>query len=480
MMGFFDSNFWEKPKSFLDQMFRPINFTPPNVTNPLQQGQTPWSKPFDPIQATKDMSAYIPGTSIPKPPNYGSTASAEYSPGGPANSGSSALADRQIRDRLEPKLWDALGKIGDSAFGAVDEVVANDPMTIYEQIRNATPGYTYKGPSAEAMAKAQFDPVFKMLLSQRNQGTARYGEQKAAAADSYGDYVGDLRQSQNDNQQTYARAGSEIDAAGKTASNQVSGETQESAAALAKILKGLGQQHTAGQLLSENQGELTKQLGTVASNQTAAKNLNTGLAAATKTRDEDTVNLGKQAGLNYQGDIYRDYDNMLRANDQQNLQLQGQKGQAQNEYTMSIEELLSKAAGSREEAISKQFAEFMDQNFRRDQMNNQTKMDQARLNLDATKAGIGPDGQPIKGGALDPTKPSPADAYKVLQSAAAGSGLPQQQQVVAVDAIMQAIANAPEAKSVGELMANVETDVLRSPNVRDLAYTFFSQYLGKV
>lgn len=518
-----DKNYWEKPKpqfgSNLDvmQLLSQISGAPPQAQSGYMG--TPGMPGYGTTYGPPNPSVLNPPFSTgPNPQwvessfgsNSGSSSLADrqisdrYPPSPNANVGSSSSADRQIQDRAGSgfdtgAFGDFLKRAMGAGIDAADQVAAEDPMTIYEQIRKATPGYSYKGPSAEAMANRQYDPLFKMLASQRTAGTDRYNTAKTNALKSYASYGNDLAKSQKNNQATYTDVGNAIAAAGKTAADTVSQNTSKANQEAAALAKNLGQLEAAPQLMAENTGRLTDALGTVAANQQTATALNKGLGAATKTHDQDSIDISKGQGINYQGDLLGDYTNFLNQNDQQQYQTQSDKGGALNNYTMSIEELLSKAAGDREGAISKQFQSFMDQINNKHRWQDEERddarasqsdadrleLDRARLELDK-KLGLG---KLAQDGQKGDSAAKVSESYSTLRNEISHSGISQADSIALLNAVGNAMRLNPEAKEVGQLLQSAQdaaegddigrSDLFANSVVNDLAVRFFSRYLGK-
>jgi hypothetical protein len=512
-----DRNYWEAPKQPLNvqqlmQQFGGI----PNAPAQNAYSQLPYNGPMPPSDGSMPNNSFTqlpyngPMTSLG---GMSPTAYEQLSGVKPRHAGQiSGIETGGYTPRPKPalennNLFSLLGGLVNNALQSGDEqAAAEDPMAIYEQIRNATPGYSYKGPSVKQMVASEFDPMVKLLASQRAGETTRYQGQKTHAADSYGAFVKQLQGSQATDQKAYKDAGTAIANEGKAASNQITSNTKSSNADMAALLKDLGQEASAPTLLSNNQKDLTNALGLVAADQTNAATTQTGLGAARKAYDEDSINSGRQAGMQYQGDLLDAYNAALANNDQQSLDLLGQRGAATNKYTMDLQSLLEKASGSREDVIAQNFAQFMDSikqrheqenNLRDDQRAatndaNQLQLGQSRLNLDATLGGIGPNGQllpgygPNQSGSANGTKQPQAqvvDAYTLLQNETAS--LPADVQGPFLSAINSALRNHSENTNAAQfLQATYEelgdnAGVMNSPLANNIALKFFQRYFGK-
>lgn len=336
------------------------------------------------------------------------------------------------------------------------------PESIYDRLRSSTPGYSYTGKSAEEMANAQFDPAFAMLDQIATQQKGRYNTGSANAKAAYAAYVKELQRTQAENAATYKQAGQEIGTNYDAASGAVTQNTEDSAAALAKELQQLGIQQAAPDLLAKNQGELTKQLGYLSQNRQTAADLNTQTGASTAAYDRGNVNIGRQKGIEYQGDLLANYMDQINTNDQRRLDLQAQQGAAENQYSMQIQQLLQQGNAEREQSINDQFRAMMDNNYRQQQLG----IDQRRVDLDFAKL------QNQNGSGT-----GQAGAFQVLADAAQNYGMSPQDAAEVQKTFMNAIRSQPLAKDLGSLLQGIPDSYLDEPFIRSLAYDFFTQYL---
>lgn len=344
--------------------------------------------------------------------------------------------------------------------GAVQE--QQSPESIYERLRKSTPGYTYTGDSAEEMARNQFDPAFDILNNIAAQQKSQYNTGSANAKAAYAAYVKNLQDTVASNAATYQGAGQQIGQTYDEASGSVTDNTKDSAAALAAELKQLGIEQAAPSLLSENQGELTKQLGYLAQNRQTAANLNTAQGASTKVYDQGNVNIGRQKGIEYQGDLLADYMDQINTNDQRRLDLQAQQGAAENQYAMQIQQLMQQAQADREKSINSQFDSLMNNDYRQQQLG----IDQRRVDLDFAKL------QQSQPGA------NQSNAFQQLSQAAQQYGMSPQDAAEVQKTFINAIRSQPLAKDLGTLLQGIPDSYLDEPFIRSLAYDFFTQYLN--
>ena len=307
-----------------------------------------------------------------------------------------------------------------------------------------------------------------MLTQQAAADKTRYNTAREAAKQSYAGFINDLLAGQKSNQAAYTQAGTDIGAAGEAAAKPGTDNTTASAKALAAELSQLGIQEGADTLLSKNQKNLTDTLGTLAANRQTAQNVNSGLKANAYTADTAGVNLGRQAGLNYQADLYSGYLDRLNENDQQRLQLQGQQGQAQNQYGMQIQELLQKGSTARDDSINNIFKTMMDNKQREQQFG----LEQQQFGLQQDKFGL--DVQKYD----DSRNPSTNNAYRTLESAANQAFGNPEEAAVAAQTLMGALRQAPQATDIGTLLAQIPEEELRKPHMADLAYAFFNSVLN--
>jgi hypothetical protein len=446
-----------------------------NADNP---GVYPWSRPFDPVQNFKDQSAYVPGTDQLKTDPAASGGAFDGLFGAVKNVASNingadlsklfttgATVNQGAADAAGG-IWGAISKAAQGIAGEAN--YAESPMGIYEKLRRETPGYSYNGPSAADMAKQQFSPLFQMLTEQAKQGESRYNTARDRAKQSYAGFINDLLASQKSDQAAYTQAGKDIGAAGDAAAKSVTGNVTDSSKALLAELAQLGVTEGSGGLIAKNEKNLTDTLGTLAANRQTAQNVNSGLKAAEYASDTGNINTSRQAGLNYQGDLYSGYLDQLNQNDQQRLQLQGQQGQAQNQYAMQIQDLLQKGATSRDEGINNIFKTMMD-NQNRDQ---QFGLDQQRFGLDQDKFGL-------EVQKYDKSQtPDSNNAYRTLEAQANQAFGNPEEAAIAAQTLMGALRQAPQATDLGTLLAQIPEEELRKPHMADLAYAFFNSVLN--
>lgn len=475
MVEFRDKNYWENGPFLPGKAPAPSFFTKPQGwTQPppappqddlsrlvsevvgANQGNIPWgpggANAFDPIQAVLDQNYNIPGTAIPKP-QFSSNSFAPVS---------APPFDQHAADQAGQAGADMVGNFLSKLTGVLSGQ-QNSPQSIYDMIRKNTPGYTYTGKSAEEMANAQFDPAFEMLSQIGQQQKGRYDTGSAKAKAAYAAYVNELQNTQKANAANYKQTGQQIGTNYDEASGSVTENTQDTAAALASELQKLGIQDAAPGLLQKNLGEQTKQLGYLAQNRQNSADLNSQNAASTSTYDAGNVNIGRQKGIEYQGDLLSNYMDQINQNDQRRLDLQAQQGAAENQYSMQIQQLLEQAAGSREQSINQQYQSMMDQQYRQGQLG----VDQRRLDLDFLKATQGQNQQTGSAG-----------AFKQLSDAAQSYGMSPQDAAEVQKTFINAIRDQPLAKDLGSLLRGVPSEYLDQPFIRSLAYDFFTQYLN--
>lgn len=474
MVEFRDKNYWEGQVPYLpgkgptSPFLKPKGWTAPPAGPPqddlsrlvaevvgANQGGVPWgntgANTFNPGQVMLDQNYNIPGTAIPKP----RPSDVSFTPS------SAPPFDQQAADQYGQAGADMVGNFLSKLTGVLSEQ-KNSPQNIYDMIRQNTPGYTYQGKSAEEMAASQFDPAFEMLNQIGQQQKGRYDTGAAQAKASYAAYVKALQDTQQSNAANYQQTGKQIGTNYDQASGSVTKNTENSAAALASELQKLGIADAAPGLLQKNLGEQTKQLGYLAQNRQTASDLNTQNAASTSTYDAGNVNIGRQKGIEYQGDLLSNYMDQINQNDQRRLDLQAQQGAAENQYAMQIQQLLEQAAGSREQSINQQYQAMMDQQYRQGQLG----IDQRRLDLDYLKATQGQQKNTQQG------------AFKQLADAAQAYGMDQQTAAEVQKTFINAIRDQPLAKDLGSLLRGVPSEYLDQPFIRSLAYDFFTQYLN--
>lgn len=437
-----------------------------NKSNPAVY---PWNRPWDSMDLINANSPYLPGTNAVLKPSMAPASTPHSNPWDVLKN----VAGNVMKGGTDAGIAGLLKNVGSNVLSAADGVAQdllaqqNDPMSLYEKLRQSTPGYSYQGPSAKEMADAQFNPLFQMLDAQSKQDEARYNTGAARAKQSYAGFVNGLIQDAKANQATYAGAGKTIGASGDAAAKSVTDNATRSAQALSKELQQLGIQEGADTLFAKNQGNLTQALGRINENRQTAADLNTGLGASAAVADRGTQATARQAGLNYQADLYDNYLNQLNQNDQQRLQLQGQRGQAEGNYNMQIQKLLADNMGQREDSITNIFKAMTDNNFRQQQL----QLDQQRFGLDQDKFGLD-----VQKSGINNDKSN--NAYRTLQSSAKQYFGNDQDAAVAANTLLNALRQAPNATDMGTLLAQIPEEELRKPYMADLAYTFFNSVLN--
>lgn len=495
MVEFRDRNYWEDGKrqvrrpATTDSQGQPFVYTPTpaDLNAPQPQGTSAhpddmWARPIQPDTENSFLKAVMPfltpglssigaGQLIP---NLIGT-SANQSPGGGAGgdiaskiraiaeAGSNAARDAGNRDPAN------ITSMLNGIFSAGSAAAQNTPAWILNWLKeSAGAPPSYNGPSAEEMADKQFNPLYAMLDKQAEAQGGRYNDASAKAKQSYADYVRSLQQGQTANKQMYADSGRQINENYGEAADTVSGNANQSFASLSDTLKRLGIQEGAGELAAANQKQVNQNLGVLGQNQQAAADLNSQLGANDYAYGTQRVNNGRQAGLNYQGDLLSQYTDQMNQADQQRLQLQGQEGQAENEYALQIQKLIQDQQGQYDSGISDQFKTLMDTRnddrqfgAQQQQQGIDNLLAQSRLDLDATKAGIG--------------VANPFDQLQASVAQKVGAGNAQQY----MSTILNAMRDNPQAQSPGQLVAMLSEDDLRKPYMAQLAYAFFEKALNK-
>lgn len=390
---------------------------------------------------------------------------------------------------LSDGLGEKLKAIAAAGFGAADDAANRDPANITSQLNEifsagagaaensptwilkwlqeqAGGPVQYNGPSADEMAKSQFNPLYEALDQQAVAQEGRYNSASEKAKQAYADYVRSLQQGQAENKQMYANSGKELASNFGEAANTVRDNSQQSFNSLSDTLSRLGIQEGADTLAASNQQQLDKQLGRLGENQQAATNLNTQLGANTYAYDTSRVGNGQQAGVNRQGDLLDQYTQMMNQNDQQRLQLQGAEGQARNDYALQIQKLLADQQNAQQTGVADQFKTLMqtrqnEQQFGAQQNQNaiENMLAQSRLDLDTAKAGIGV-----------------ANPFEQLQ-ASIGQKVGVGNAQAYMSTIMNALRDNPQATSAAQLLANMSEEDLRKPYMAQLAYAFFDKAL---
>lgn len=485
-----DSNYWERlrrndrtspsqsksPGSFLDKLLYAAKnpgayaetalraaaahaVTPPEISDDLKNRVQ-----FALMAMASPINASIYGPLVvrqyPKP--------APPPPSPPGSAGSANAAERGINDRLMEKAPGMVGDIASKLFGISDQIVGeynNTPEQILKRLMESTPGYSYNGPSPDAMAQKEFAPQFEILKQAAAANQQRYSTNKTEMSGLWNALVKDVGNQRTEDQQNYAQSNQQLGAIFDQSAQSQTANMNDATKQMGDVLGLLGQNAAAPSLLENKQELLQKSLAQNAAAKNSAQELNTNLGANAFAYDTSRIGNTAQAGLGAQQDLLQQFVGLQNENDMRRLDVQGQQGAAENKYAMMIQELLQGGMQDRNSAINDSFQNILGAQDKQAQL----ELQQGRLNLDQSRfaADVGQQGQ------ADPRNMNP---YQILlQNAAEAYQDPAQGRQVA-DQILRTAMENPNAdmRTFFELLG---PQFLAEPNNQNLAYDYYYRVL---
>lgn len=361
--------------------------------------------------------------------------------------------------------------IGASLFGDQGSQ-EESPEQLYQRLRAMAGEYNYTGPSADEMAKQEFDPQFAVLKSIAEQTQNRYNTNKKDISQMYAGLVNDQTTARGEDKAMFDQAVKGTDTRYDQAASGLTGNATNYSKAMAQELARLGVKEGMGDIVGANQQNLQDNLGRLTQQGQGTQDLLTNLGANEYAFDTRGIGTAKQAGINTQEEFLQDFMGAMTQNDQQRLALTGQQQAAENNYAMQIQKLLQEGRGSHEENILKQFQSILGANedneddyykqagldLQQQQFAWQQQMDQARLGQSNNKA--------------------QQNAYDVLQQRALTQYGDPSKARQAVDEILAAYQNNPNPQNIGDFLNSVDQDALRqNPEMTSLIYDFISRIL---
>jgi hypothetical protein len=347
----------------------------------------------------------------------------------------------------------------------------NSPEAIWNRLRSQAGEFGYNGPSAEQMAKEEFDPQFELLKSLADEQTKRYQSNKADISGMYNQLVGDQTAARGQDKAMYDAAVGSTGASYDAASKGLTDNTAAYSKAMAAEMARLGIKEGAGDIVGGVKNNLQDNLTRLSSQGQGTKDLLTGLGASEYTYDTNQIGVAKQAGINTQNDFLKDYMGSMAQNDQQRLQLTGAQQQAENQYDMQIQKMLQEGQSSFEDSLLGQYKAIMEGN----QRQSDDFYRQAGLDLDQQKFAYQQSQD-----ALKTQNSGPKNAYDALSERALSSYGDPTKARAAVNEILAQYQRNPRAQSVGEFLNGIENqDALKAdPQMTSLIYDFISRILA--
>lgn len=391
-----------------------------------------------------------------------------------ADDGVSGLGDAANRvfgsNGLLGGILDSVRGVGRLVADEANNANANDPNVILDRLRQQYGSYAYDGPSAQQMVSREFDPQFAAIDNAAHSTEGRYAANAKNLAGLYQAYANDVLAGRQADQATYAQGTKDINSSYQAAqaetTKNMSGLTKEMSDQLAL----LGQQSAAPSVMQEKQKLLSDQLGQLSQAQGSAAALNTQLGANAYAYDTAQHGVAKQAGINAQGDLAAQLEDRMAGYDTQRLALEGNRGQALNNYGMMIQKIINEGNSGIGQQVNDAFKTIMQQQSDA----SDRELQQARLDLDLQKFASSQSG----GSSMDTSKLNPYDA--LVQRAQSSYGDPQQASN-ASDVLYQTgmlEPNAPNMKVLMDLLEQNNPGWTKDPNNRALAYDYFTRILN--
>lgn len=297
-------------------------------------------------------------------------------------------AERAINERM---LAEAPGKVTDIAkkiLGIGNSLVDEynrSPEGVFERLRSQFPDYQYTGRSAAEMANSEFAPQFQILDQAAKALSSRYNTNKGELSGLWNALSNDVVKQRGENQQIYSTANQNIGNMYSEAAQSTTQNMNNATKQMGDVLALLGQNEAAPELLQDKQELLAQNLGRVNAAKASAQELNQNLGANAYAFDTSRIGTTRQAGLGAQQDLMQQFFDLQNENDMRRLDVQGQKGEAQNRYEMMIQELLQGGSVNRDKAINDAFQQIMTSQNQNEQnllSRDRLGLDEARLRLD--------------------------------------------------------------------------------------------------
>ena len=365
---------------------------------------------------------------------------------------------------------DGIGSLVAGMANDAEAAAANTPEAIYKRLREQAGAYGYSGPSPDEMVAKEFDPQFALLDQLGKQQTARYDHNKADITGMYQGLVNQAGTTRNEDQARYQQASDTVGQGYKQATDNLTGSATAYQTAMAKELARLGVNEGTGDVVAgvgKNLQDNVARLNTQGAN---TKDLMAGLGASQYAYDTNNIGITKQAGLNTQEQFLNDYMSKMDQNDNQRLQLTGQRGQAENNYGMQIQDLLQKGRSGFESSLNDQYKAIMAGN--QQGVDNQFK--QAGLDLQLGQFDF------QKQQAAAKQQQGASNPYDTLSQRALETYKDPQKARQVVDEIMNQYQKNPGAATVGDFFKGLDQGALQSdPNMTALIYDFVSKVLPK-
>lgn len=367
-------------------------------------------------------------------------------------------------------MWDSVSGIGRLVADQANQAEANDPMNILARLRQQYGSFQYDGPSAQTMVDREFNPQFDAIDNMAKGTEGRYAKNAKNLAGLYSAYANDVLSGREADAKTYAQGTKDINASYAAAQDNATKNQSALSNEMTQQLALLGQNEAAPAIMQDKQKQLADQQAALSQAQGAAAALNTQLGANAYAFDTAQHGIAKQAGINAQADLAGQLEDKMSGYDTQRLALQGNRGQALNNYDMMIQKLISEGNSGVGSQIDAAFKTIMgDRSAQSDR-----ELQQARLDLDLQKFQASQ--QPNAN--VDTSKMNPYDA---LTNRAMGAYGDPQQASNATDILYQTGMLEPNAQNIKVLMDLLDKNNpgwSNDPTNRAMAYDYFSRILN--
>lgn len=478
---------WRKPGAPAGLMPNPNAPTAPTDNDPVAQAvlealnreDAPFKSPYGPGFTAQQM---------PGPNNmlgdaqqtYGPVATGDHSTFQPTFAQDNVVRRFTPINPNAPALGSSMGKAGGSFLDAITGIAQSivgaaggnsggDPNDILNQLRQQYGQYQYGGPSAETMAAREFDPQFAALSAAEAGTQKRYGINSQQMKGLYDAYANSVLDGRSQDAANYAAGTKSINDTYQGAKDNVTQNMNSATDEMSKQLALLGQEQAAPTVFNKKQELLNQQLGQLSNAQGTSAALNTQLGNNAYAYDTANHGTAQQAGINAQFDLASQLESAMAGYGQQNMMLQGQKGQALNKYGMDIQSLINQGNSSIGSQVNDAFNTIMQAQSKEDDRS----INRARLDLDQQRF--------LADQSKSTQNPNSMNPYDALTQRAYGSIQDPQQASNAVETLYQTGMLDPNAQNIKVLMDLLEQNNpgwLSDPNNKALAYDYFSKVLA--
>lgn len=196
--------------------------------------------------------------------------------------------------------------------------------------------YSYTGPSALEMATKEFGPQFALLAQQRGQATTNYNKAGSDVGSMYDALAKAMHGNTATIQNQYKHTGDTIGGAYNSAVASTNKGFSDSRQEIADLAQRLGVSQALPSALQGGSEQQSRLIGLLNANKANNMSTNTSLGQNDVSYNNQQANSETMAGVNARSDFKDRLLSYLQGNDNQKLQLQGNKSSAENKYGMDI------------------------------------------------------------------------------------------------------------------------------------------------